>query len=105
MRESSSKTVGFRLAKRGRRPVKKDVAVVEDEFEDDVSSVYLSQEAGSTRAGKSSSKYNGGSSQGGKNGKKSNTVVQQIRDFSLTPMNDKIAADTLEDHKYLLLEV
>ena len=37
--------------------------------------------------------------------KKSNTVIQQINTFSLTPMNDKIAEDTIDDHKYLLQEV
>jgi hypothetical protein len=59
--------------KKVKKDVKKDVDVIVDEIADDNSSVYLSQEAGSTRAGKSS-KANGGSSQGG--GKKSNTVIQ-----------------------------
>ena len=34
--------------------------------------------------------------------KQSNTIIQQINGFSMTPMNDKIAAQTIEDHKYLL---
>jgi hypothetical protein len=47
----------------GRKSVKKDIKVVQDELDiDEESSVYLSQEAGgSTRAGKSS-KYANGSS-------------------------------------------
>jgi len=28
--------------------------------------------------------------------------VQQINGFSMTPMNDNIAKQTIEDHKYLL---
>ena len=32
----------------------------------------------------------------------SNTIIQQINGFAITPMNDKIAAQTIEDHKYLL---
>ena len=32
----------------------------------------------------------------------SNTIIQQINGFAMTPMNDKIAAQTIEDHKYLL---
>ena len=28
--------------------------------------------------------------------------MQQINNFSLTPMNDTIAEQTIEDHKYLL---
>lgn len=28
--------------------------------------------------------------------------MQQINNFSLTPMNDRIANATIEDHKYLL---
>jgi hypothetical protein len=32
----------------------------------------------------------------------SNTIMQQINNFSLTPMNDVIAEKTIEDHKYLL---
>ena len=35
-------------------------------------------------------------------GRQQNTIIQQINGFSLTPMNDKIAAQTIEDHKYLL---
>lgn len=37
-----------------------------------------------------------------KDGKQSNTIIQQINGFSMTPMNDKIAQQTIEDHKYLL---
>ena len=37
-----------------------------------------------------------------KDGKQSNTIIQQINGFSMTPMNDKIAEQTIEDHKYLL---
>lgn len=37
-----------------------------------------------------------------KNSKQSNTIIQQINGFSMTPMNDKIADQTIEDHKYLL---
>ena len=36
------------------------------------------------------------------NSKQSNTIIQQINGFSMTPMNDKIADQTIEDHKYLL---
>ena len=32
----------------------------------------------------------------------SNTIIQQINGFAITPMNDKIAAQTIEDHRYLL---
>ena len=32
----------------------------------------------------------------------SNTIMQQINNFSLTPMNDRLAEQTIEDHKYLL---
>ena len=39
---------------------------------------------------------------GKKEDKQSNTIMQQINNFSLTPMNDKIADQTIEDHKYLL---
>jgi len=28
--------------------------------------------------------------------------MQQINNFSLTPMNDALAEKTIEDHKYLL---
>jgi predicted CoA-binding protein len=35
-------------------------------------------------------------------GKQSNTIIQQINGFSMTPMNDRIAEQTIEDHKYLL---
>jgi len=28
--------------------------------------------------------------------------MQQINNFSLTPMNDALAEQTIEDHKYLL---
>ena len=31
-----------------------------------------------------------------------NTIIQQINGFAMTPMNDRIAAKTIEDHKYLL---
>ena len=31
-----------------------------------------------------------------------NTIMQQINNFSLTPMNDSLAEKTIEDHKYLL---
>ena len=31
--------------------------------------------------------------------------MQQINNFSLTPMNDVIAEQTIEDHKYLLEHV
>lgn len=34
--------------------------------------------------------------------KESNTIMQQINNFSLTPMNDTLAEQTIEDHKYLL---
>lgn len=34
--------------------------------------------------------------------KESNTIMQQINNFSLTPMNDALAEQTIEDHKYLL---
>lgn len=37
-----------------------------------------------------------------KDTKKNNTIMQQINNFSLTPMNDKLAEQTIEDHKYLL---
>jgi hypothetical protein len=36
------------------------------------------------------------------NKKESNTIMQQINNFSLTPMNDSLAEQTIEDHKYLL---
>ena len=97
--------------KRVPKNVKQEL-IDEDENEDfrineTDSSVYLSQEQEmdkSTRAGKSSK----GQSKDGnsaKGGKKSNTVIQQIKAFSLTPMNDNIAEEVLEDHKYLLHEV
>ena len=35
-------------------------------------------------------------------GKQSNTIMQQINNFSITPMNEEIAEQTIEDHKYLL---
>lgn len=74
-----------------------------DMEDDSVSSVFMSQEGGSTRAGKSSKKA---SQQGSsKDGKKSNTVIQQINSFSLTPMNDMMAEKVLIDHKYLMNEV
>ena len=41
----------------------------------------------------------------GKGGKQTNTIMQQINSFSLTPMNDSIAEQTIEDHKYLLEHV
>lgn len=31
-----------------------------------------------------------------------NTIMQQINNFSLTPLNDQMAEATIEDHKYLL---
>ena len=34
--------------------------------------------------------------------KSNRTIMQQINSFALTPMNDIIAACTIEDHKYLL---
>jgi len=37
--------------------------------------------------------------------KQTNTIMQQINNFSLTPMNDVIAEKTIEDHKYLLEHV
>jgi hypothetical protein len=37
-----------------------------------------------------------------KSNKQSNTIMQQINNFSLTPMNDQLAEQTIEDHKYLL---
>lgn len=37
-----------------------------------------------------------------KDSKQSNTIIQQINGFSMTPMNDRIADQTIEDHKYLL---
>jgi len=40
-----------------------------------------------------------------KDGKQTNTIMQQINSFSLTPMNDTIAEKTIEDHKYLLEHV
>ena len=40
-----------------------------------------------------------------KDGKQTNTIMQQINSFSLTPMNDAIAEKTIEDHKYLLEHV
>ena len=41
---------------------------------------------------------------GGKNDddKQSNTIMQQINNFTLIPMNDNLAEKTIEDHKYLL---
>jgi hypothetical protein len=39
---------------------------------------------------------------GDDNKKESNTIMQQINNFSLTPMNDTLAEQTIEDHKYLL---
>ena len=33
---------------------------------------------------------------------KHNTIMQQINNFSLTPLNDQMAEATIEDHKYLL---
>ena len=35
-------------------------------------------------------------------GRQQNTIIQQINGFSMTPMNDRIADQTIEDHKYLL---
>lgn len=37
-----------------------------------------------------------------KGDQQSNTIIQQINGFSMTPMNDRIAELTIEDHKYLL---
>ena len=37
-----------------------------------------------------------------KKDKQNNTIMQQINNFSLTPMNDALAEQTIEDHKYLL---
>lgn len=37
--------------------------------------------------------------------KQNNTIMQQINNFSLTPMNDLLAEATIEDHKYLLENV
>jgi len=34
-----------------------------------------------------------------------NTIMQQINNFSLTPMNDALAETTINDHKYLLEQV
>jgi hypothetical protein len=47
--------------------------------------------------------FNQGDKKGDKGSKKqSNTIMQQINSFSLTPMNDLIAKQTIIDHKYLL---
>jgi hypothetical protein len=40
--------------------------------------------------------------EGSDDGKQNNTIMQQINNFSLTPMNDELAEQTIEDHKYLL---
>lgn len=48
-----------------------------------------------------SANRNGGG-EGGKDEKQSNTIIQQINGFSMTPMNDRMAEQTIEDHKYLL---
>jgi hypothetical protein len=37
-----------------------------------------------------------------KDDKQSNTIIQQINGFSMTPMTDRMAEQTIEDHKYLL---
>ena len=37
-----------------------------------------------------------------KDDKQSNTIIQQINGFSMTPMTDRLAEQTIEDHKYLL---
>ena len=37
-----------------------------------------------------------------KDGKSQNTIIQQINGFAMTPMNDRLAEQTIEDHKYLL---
>ena len=34
--------------------------------------------------------------------KQSNTIIEQIRGMSTTPMNDQLATKTIEEHKYLL---
>ena len=34
--------------------------------------------------------------------KSSNTIMQQINNFTLIPMNQNMANQTIEDHKYLL---
>ena len=76
---------------------------------DDSCSVYFSQEAKTSIKGGDKSKYGGQSGDNQNNedqgSKKTNTVIQQINAFSLTPMNEPIAEQTLEDHKYLLTEV
>jgi hypothetical protein len=38
-------------------------------------------------------------------GKKGNTIIQQIKGITMTPMNDLMAEQTIEDHKYLLEQV
>lgn len=43
-----------------------------------------------------------GMGQGNQGNEDSNTIMQQINNFSTTPMNDAIAERTIEDHKYLL---
>ena len=69
---------------------------------DDASSVYLSQDAKTTTKGGDRSKHIQSEKQNDDGSKKTNTVIQQINAFSLTPMNEQIAELTLEDHKYLL---
>jgi hypothetical protein len=44
----------------------------------------------------------GNAKQEKKDSKQSNTIIQQIDGFSKTPMNDRLADQTIEDHKYLL---
>ena len=38
----------------------------------------------------------------GESDHQSNTIMQQINNFACIPMNDRIADQTIEDHKYLL---
>jgi hypothetical protein len=44
----------------------------------------------------------GGAGKNGKDGKSQNTIIQQINGFAMTPLNDRLAEQTIEDHKYLL---
>ena len=54
--------------------------------------------------GNASDDFNGGGKEKKDkgDGKQSNTIIQQINGFSMTPMNNRIAEQTIEDHKYLL---
>ena len=38
----------------------------------------------------------------GQDENQNNTIIQQINAFSLIPMNEQLAKQTIEDHKYLL---